>query len=213
MPSKNTVREDADDMYYHVYNRCISDSELFRDDDDYVVFLSLLKRYLQLERTYSNTNGKYYDNFYNEIHLLAFCLMPSHFHMLFYQTKAGDLAKLMQAISNSYTRYYNIKYKRRGPIFQGKYKASRISNDEYLSHISRYIHLNADNYNEWSWSSLPYYKGNFHADWIQPQLILDLFNNNQQEYLKFVADYEEMHAYLEKLHHDLADLADTVPDY
>jgi len=205
MPSKNVVREDADDTYYHIYNRCISGNDLFKDDSDYIFFLSLLKRYLQREKTINKTNGMQYENFYNRIELLTFCLMPTHFHLLVHQVEAGTMSELMKAIANSYTKHFNKKYSRRGPLFQGVYKASRISTDEYLTHVSRYIHLNAVDYDDWSWSSLPYYKGNFSSNWVRPQFVLDLFDNNIPAYLEFVADYEEMHAQLEEMHHQLAD--------
>jgi putative transposase len=210
MPSKNTIREDADDIYYHVYNRCISDANLFRDDIDYKFFLSLLKRYLQQEKSINKTNKTLYESYYGKVELLAFCLMPTHFHLLSHQVELGAVASLMKAISNSYTKYYNNKYQRRGPIFQGVYKSSRIATDEYLTHVSRYIHLNARDYNDWAWSSLPYFKGNSRADWVRPQFILGLFRNSRDEYLEFVADYEAMHEYLEKLHHELADEAESV---
>jgi len=209
MPSRNTIREDADDIYYHVYNRSITGNDLFKDNIDYKFFLKLLKRYLGKEKQFNKTNKQPYDNFYGRIELLAFCLMPTHFHLLFHQVETGAVTALMKAISNSYTRYYNQKYRRRGAILQGVFKSSRISSDEYLTHVSRYIHLNSDNYNEWSWSSLPYYKGNFHSDWVCPEFILGLFGDDKYRYLQFVADYEEMHAYLEVLHKQLADEAET----
>jgi putative transposase len=210
MPSRNTIREDTDDVYCHVYNRCISDTVLFREDGDYKFFLSLLKRYLAQKKSFNKTNNRPYENYFEKAELLAFCLMPTHFHLLIHQCEQGTVAAMLKAISNSYTKYYNLKYQRRGPILQGVYKSSRIATDEYLTHVSRYIHLNADEYDKWPWSSLPYYKGDFHSDWVRPQFVLGLFHDDIQEYLEFVSDYEEMHAYLEAMRHELADNAESI---
>ena len=209
MPNRNIIREDADDIYYHVYNRAITDVVLFKDDLDYKFFMSLLKRYLQKKSTINKTNKKPYENYFGKVELLAFCLMPTHFHLLIHQINKGQMAEIMKAISNAYTKYYNRKYERRGSVFQGRYRASRISTDMYITHVSRYIHLNAKGYNEWPWSSLPYYKGNYHSDWVRPGFILELFKDDKDRYLEFVADYEEMRAYLEVLHKQLADEATT----
>jgi putative transposase len=210
MPSRNVVRADIDNAYYHVYNRAIQGNILLQDDQDYRFFLSILKRYLQKNETKNKTHGGAYDNYNGKIELLAFCLMPTHFHLLCYQFQEGDLKNLMRSIANAYTKYYNIKYKRRGVIFEGRYKASNIQSDVYLMHVSRYIHLNADNYSVWPWSSLRYYSGKASADWVSPQKVLGLFCD-RQSYLEFTADYEEMHNYLEKMSYELADNAESMP--
>lgn len=90
-------------------------------------------------------------------------------------------------------RYFNEKYKRVGPLFQDRYKASHIFNESYLVHISRYIHLNPPDWRHWSFSSLPYYLGDAYADWVLPQRSKELVNN----YLEFVQDYEDYKATLD----------------
>lgn len=99
--------------------------------------------------------------------------------------------------------YFNKKYKRVGPLFQGRFRASLITSDSYLQHISRYIHLNPSTYKNWPYSSLPYYLGLQTAEWCQPDRILDLFRD-RQEYENFVADHEAHKKQLDDIKHELA---------
>ncbi len=99
--------------------------------------------------------------------------------------------------------YFNKKYKLLGPVFQSRFKASMINRDDYLMHVSRYIHLNPKKYTAWRFSSLPYYYGQQSAEWLQPGKILDLFNS-QMEYKSFVEDYEDHKKMLAEIKPELA---------
>src|SRR3990167_865213 len=129
--------------------------------------------------------------------------MPTHFHLFIYQHNETGMTSLLRSVSVAYSMYFNKKYKRVGPLFQQRYRASRISDDAYLLHISRYIHINPDRYKSWEWSSLPYYNGEMKANWLKPERILDLFNKD--EYSSFVDDYQETRRELEAIKHELAD--------
>ena len=87
--------------------------------------------------------------------------------------------------------YFNKKYKRIGPVFQGPYKAVRIADQSYLEHISRYIHLNPIAWQTYEWSSLPYFMGAKHASWVKPKRIMDIFDGSQKTYNTFLEDYED----------------------
>ncbi|OGL34592.1 hypothetical protein A3F65_00650 [Candidatus Saccharibacteria bacterium RIFCSPHIGHO2_12_FULL_47_16b] len=190
------------ESYYHVYNRGVNKRSIFIDDKDYAVFLNLFKRYLtdgSLDRF-----KRHYINLSSEVKLLAFCLMPNHFHLLIYQNNASGMTNLLQRVLTSYSIYFNKKYRRVGPLFQDIYKASRISSDDYLQHISRYIHLNPKNWKNWEFSSLPFYLGTKQAEWLNQKPILDLFKN-EEEYLEFVTDYEDYRQSLEEIESELAD--------
>lgn len=202
MPSRNIYKEYLPESYYHIYNRGINKQPLFRDDQDYRVFLSFLKRYLGGESG-KRTSGALYPSFKGRVELLAFCLMPSHFHLLIYQNDAGSMTMLLRSLGVSYSMYFNKKYDRLGPVFQQRYKAARINDDSYLLHISRYIHLNPDSYKAWQWSSLPYYLGNYQADWVKPDRILELFEG--EDYSRFVEDYTDRRSELEEIKYQLAD--------
>jgi putative transposase len=130
-------------------------------------------------------------------------LMPNHFHLLIYQNEPTAMTRLLRGVCTSYSTYFNKKYRRIGPLFHERYKASRVDRDEYLQHISRYIHLNPESYKEWSFSSLPYYLGTKQAAWVRPERILELFRAG--EYASFVSDYVSHKRALEEIKYELAD--------
>lgn len=191
-----------DHAYYHVYSRGVNKAAIFRDQDDYAVMLNLFKRYLS-DKPIKDNKGREYPWLYNEVQLLAFCLMPNHIHALIYQAEPTAMTRLFKSVITAYGMYFNKKYKRVGPLFQSRFRASLITEDAYLMHISRYIHLNPENYKAWPYSSLPYYLGEQRATWVQPALILELFKN-QKDYQKFVADYKDYKKMLDTTKQELA---------
>ncbi|OVE78496.1 hypothetical protein BVY00_02575 [bacterium G20] len=204
MPSRNVVREFAPDSYYHVYNRGVEKRIIFTDDQDYTVFLGLLKKYLSGESP-DKQNRHNFKNFQGELRLLAYCLRPNHLHLLFYQSAESAITELMRRINTSYTMYFNNRHNRIGSLFQGTYRASGIDADEYLDHISRYIHLNSREYKQWPYSSYHNYMGSKKAMWLDTETILGLFNGDPRQYESFVADYENSKRELDVLKWQLAD--------
>lgn len=202
MPSRNVLKSLAPDAYYHVYARGASKQTIFRDDVDYNYFLGLFERYLSIQPANGKT-GRFYPHFYKQAELLAYCLMGNHFHLLLWQSEATVLPELMRSIMTSYSRYFNLKYKRSGALFESRYKASRVDQDSYLEHISRYIHLNPRYWQRYPYSSLRYYFG-AHPEWLMPGKIEDVFTN-KAEYIEFLKDYEEQKEILEEIKHSLAD--------
>ncbi len=202
MPSRNTIRTDLADTYYHVYARGASKQSIFLDDADYAYFQRLLARYLSEEQQYSK-EGAPYPHFRGQAELLAYCCMPNHFHLLFYQVEQGAMSKLMKSVMSSYCRYFNLRYNRSGSLFENRFKASLIGNDGYLQHISRYIHLNPRAWRRYPHSSILEYRGKRTAEWLQPERILQLFGGSDA-YFEFVSDYEEARDKLAELKHELA---------
>ena len=189
MPKRNLIKEYASDTYYHIYSRGINKNKVFLDDDDKTVFCSLLKRYLSPETT-KDYKRHLYNNFYDKIDLLAYTLMPNHFHLLIYQKDdERAIAEFMRSLMTSYGMYFNKKYRRQGPVFQSNYLASRIDSDGYLDHISRYIHLNPADWETTTDSSIDFYSGRRKADWIKPSVILDMFSSFES-YIEFLYDYD-----------------------
>lgn len=203
MPSKNIVRQFDTDSYYHIYNRGVEKRKVFLDSQDYTVFLSLLKRHLDNE-PHRDKSGRVYKQ-YKDVELLAFCLMPNHFHLLVYQGEDTQAyGRLLHSVSTAYTMYFNRRHKRVGYLFQGKFKAVKIDKEDYLQHISRYIHMNPKDYTKYEWSSLPYYLENRQTGWLQPQRIMGLFGDSSKEYKEFMADYEGQKIILEEIKSQLA---------
>jgi len=203
MPRRNVLRSDAAESFYHVYARGHSRHRIFLDEQDYLFFLGLFERYISSNEV-KNDSGVSYPNFYNKIELVAFCLMPNHFHLLVYQHQQGALSAFMRSLMTSYSRYFNARYSRSGALFESRFRASLISDDSYLEHITRYIHLNPKYWREYEYSSLPYYLQRVEVSWLRTERITQIFSN-PDEYLRFVADYEENKKMFDILKHELAD--------
>lgn len=203
MPSRNILKHDVSESFYHVYGRGINKQRIFREPADFVKFLHLFERYLSLQES-KNINGQSFPNYFNRVELTCFCLMPNHFHLLIYQRQQGAMADFMRSLLTSYSMYFNKKYKRSGPLFESRYKASLISEDAYLEHISRYIHLNPRDWRHYDYSSLPYYLHQITDDWLRPERIISQFTA-PKEYLTFLNDYVENKKMLDILKQELAD--------
>lgn len=115
----------APGLLYHVIVRGNQRRKTFLNDADYQAYLERLSRY---RRRYG----------YN-VH--AYCLMPNHVHLLL-ESSHQPLAKLMQGLQQSYSQYFNLRHRKVGHVFQGRYKAIVCQKDEYLLELVRYIHLN-----------------------------------------------------------------------
>ncbi len=76
-----------------------------------------------------------------EVQLLAYCLMPNYFHLLFYQVSEDGVTKFMRRLATAYSMYFNNRYNRVGALFQGRFRARLLPTDQYVGHVSRYIHL------------------------------------------------------------------------
>jgi len=72
----------------------------------------------------------------------AYCLMPNHFHILIREHTEGGASIFMQKLTTAYTMYFNKKYERSGSLFQGRFKAEHITQDNYLKYLFAYINLN-----------------------------------------------------------------------
>lgn len=208
MPAQNVVKSYVENSYYHIYNRGIEKRIIFQDDSDCAMFNFYLKLYLQpkfelIQEISLNPKRKIrflHSNLSEEISLIAYSLMPNHFHLLVKQSTSDGITKLMRRLMTSYVMYFNSKYDRVGPLFQNKYKACIIDTDEYLLHLSRYIHLNPVNIsssiNFNYYSSYDYYLGYKKSSWINCEDILLYFNkyttsSPNNEYKKFVEDLNQ----------------------
>jgi putative transposase len=202
MPSRNVLKVDMPETYYHVYARGGSKQVIFTDEADYAFFISLFERYLGMTER-RNSAGVVYEKLYGEVELVAYCLMPNHFHALLFQKNAGGMARLMRGVLTSYSRYFNHKHGRSGQLFESRYKAAHISTQSYLEHVSRYIHLNPWNWRLYAHSSIEAYLTDA-PDWLHPEHILQHFET-PNDYRIFVADREAAQKELDGLKKYLAD--------
>lgn len=211
MPARNTVKQYAENGYYHIYNRGVEKRLIFQDSQDYSVFLSYLKEYLipkdeeGLREKLSNPriSSKERDkiirilrlnNFSAEITLIAYCLMPNHFHFFVKQKSSKSIHKFMQSFTTRYTMYFNRRYKRVGSLFQAVYKAVLLTHEEQFVYLSKYIHKQAlasqgETLRDQP-SSYPEYLGTRKTEWIHPEEILSYFSktNPNLSYKSFVEE-------------------------
>lgn len=204
MPSRNLLKQYDDKQYYHIYTRGVAKQDIFLDEEDFIVFLSLFKRYLSIDQQLSLSRVPY-PHYYGRLELIAFCLMSNHIHLFVYQQDSRAVPEFMKSILTSYSMYFNKKYKRVGPVFQSRFLASHVFTDTYFEHITRYIHLNPRNWAKYEYSSLSYYMGKKRAEWVKPDRVISIFNN-KDEYLKFLEDYEDYKDKLDELKWELAHL-------
>lgn len=209
MPAKNSTKVYVENGYYHIYNRGVEKRTIFMDHQDYVIFLSFLKRYLTHPPEKPNEGrprfARFRTDIFERIQLIAYCLMSNHFHLMIKQSSKEAIIDFMQALINSYVSYFNKRYERTGPLFQGRYKAVLVDTEPYLLHLTRYIHLNpyelgftGSDLVEHSYSSYKDFLGERHTSWVHPEEILKFFKTAQKIHLKdilsyqsFVEDYKE----------------------
>lgn len=136
--------------------------------------------------------------------------MPNHFHFLIKQLKEGGITEFISKLSNSYTKYYNTKHTRVGPLLQGEFKAVLVESNEQFIHLSRYIHLNpiasllVKNLKDFRWSSYEEYINNTHGICAKEE-ILNSFKT-PQDYEQFVLDQVSYAQSLERIKHHLIDI-------
>lgn len=203
MPARNVNKIDIAESFYHVYARGVNKQKVFIDTQDYTYFLKLFDRYLSTKQAFSKT-GVAYPHYRGKVEITAYCLMRNHFHLALYQIKQSSMKHFMQSVMTSYCKYFNLKYKRTGPVFESRYKASLIQDDAYLQHISRYIHLNPRFWQAHKYSSLKFYLDQQAPSWLRVDRMKNLFGDIDS-YLDFVSDYEENKRWLDELKHQLAD--------
>ncbi|OFZ73568.1 MAG: hypothetical protein A3K03_11555 [Bdellovibrionales bacterium RIFOXYD1_FULL_44_7] len=208
MPCKNAIKQYVEGGYYHIYNRGVDKRSIFETEQDYAVFLQFLKEYLlplnhpELEVLRELNPKRNPVNCASEIGLLAYCLMPNHFHLLVKQLTQDGLKTFMKALATNYVVYFNSKYDRVGPLFQGIYKAALVQSDSYLLQVSRYIHTNPAGLiakdardhplrglQSYPYSSYLVYSGQKRCEWVKPDEILAVFSKNLGDRSRLYGDF------------------------
>lgn len=134
----------VNDCYYHVFNRGVLKQPIFFEKSDYLRFLHDLYEFNNVFPAPHDKRGEIQSRRVREplVSILAWCLMPNHFHLFLKQKVENGVSLFMQKLGIGYTTYINKKYDRSGHLFQGRFKTKMIDSDAYLFHISRYIHCN-----------------------------------------------------------------------
>jgi putative transposase len=162
--------------FYHIYTKSIAGFEIFNSDDEFRRMRSAIKYYLEEDpllslsafiKSSKQKNGDITENnqFNGIVRIIAYCIMPTHLHLILEQLEEKGISVFMNKILNSYTRYFNLKHKRKGPLWESRFKNVLVSSDEQLLHLTRYIHLNpvtaylVAKPENWKWSSYSEYLG------------------------------------------------------
>ena len=141
---------------YHIFNKSIAGYEIFNHEKDFLRMKGLML-YYSMENcsmpfsNFINLSSIY--NFSEQIHelrelnpdqmqIIAYCIMPTHLHIIAKQLKDQGITRAMGNILNSYTKYFNLKRGRKGPLWVGPFRNVRVESDAQLLHLTRYIHLN-----------------------------------------------------------------------
>lgn len=209
---------------YHIINRGNASVPIFKTKRDYHRFIEtflyyqnhdLSMRYAKLftlslkERESLLNKLKEKRRFWVEI--IAYCLMPNHYHFILKQVDDKGISNFIRLLGSSYSHYFNIKNKRKGSLFEGRFKAIRIETDSQLLHLSRYVHLNPyssflvkslDELTKYAFSSLPEYLGQVKIEICQKEIVLSSFSN-LESYKQFVFDRADYQRSLEEIKHQL----------
>ncbi len=204
---------------FHIFNKTIDNRRVFDNSRFCSQFFGILEYYRsgEIKFSYSKltlldlTIAKTYLRKISRkvsfrINILAFCLMPNHFHLLLKQSKDEGISHFMADVINSFTRYSNIKLERKGPLFLPDFKSVKVNNEAQFMHVSRYIHLNPyssgliKSYSDlktYTWSSFKDYINITKNNLVSQREILSLFNGNRKKYERFVISNAEHQRTLE----------------
>jgi putative transposase len=207
---------------YHLINHGVGEEDVFLEKADYVNFINRVNFY----RFPSQMRFSYYQRlsledkelFFNNlllnnkplVSILTFSLLPNHFHFIVEEISFGGIKAFMSNLQNSYVRYFNTKYKRRGPLFQSVFFAVHITSDDQLMFLSGYVHSNPyaaflakskDELFGYSWSSLPDYVSQKQScSFLNKKPIMSFFSSREEykDYVQGEADYHRQQGQLKK---------------
>lgn len=135
---------------YHIFNKSIAGFKIFNSDSEFKRMMAVIcfyqrenpslkfSRFTELKKI----EKEHLQSGEKLVEIIAYCLMPTHAHLILKQLKDNGISIFMSNIQNSYARYFNIKLDRKGPLWVGKFKNVLVETDEQLLHLTRYIHLN-----------------------------------------------------------------------
>lgn len=198
------------ESYYHIYNRGVEKRLIFQEDRDYRRFLHTIYYYqfdnLKVRFSYKDFPlNKDFDQNPKLVEIICYCLMPNHFHLLVKQVADNGVHKFMRKSLNSYTKYFNTKYRRVGPLLQGQFKAVPVKDNSQLLQVCRYIHLNpyvsglTTDLVNYRYSSYPNYVS-VGSSFCNKEPILGLFKG-LEDYQTFVVEHKDYAKELEIIKH------------
>ncbi len=210
MPFRKIIFENG--QYYHVFNRSIGRQPIFAHTYNAQRFIEAVEYYQKsnppIRFSIYRRQKRYFDKISqsNLVSILAFILMPNHFHFLIRQEETFGIKQFIQKLSNSFSHYYNLKHERRGPLFENTFRVVHVETETQLIHLSRYIHLNAttsfltEDPLLYPYSSYPAYMNRNTMSWLDKTFLLNHFKTPQR-YARFVLDNKDYQRRLKYIEH------------
>lgn len=210
---------------YHIYNRSIAKFKIFNNEKTCERMCQLM-RYYQIYPTI-NKLSKFmklqivkksgFEEIFNLtvqgkeklVQIIAYCLMPTHIHLILKQVRDDGIGHYMRKIFDGYSCYFNVKHKRKGPLWEGRFKSVRVKKDEQLMHLTRYIHLNPVTANlvnrpeDWDYSSYREYISSAKEKKVCDYS--DVLDIKRGSYTKFVKDQISYQKNLAEIKHLVLD--------
>jgi putative transposase len=183
--------------FYHVFNRGVDKRDVFMDEFDFSRFIRCVDVFNDIDPVYSLYWHDYLENKNDGknqkeplVEIIAYCLLPNHFHLLLRQSVEGGISELIKRVVGGYTKYVNYKYKRSGVIFGSKTKHRHLESSEVINKVSAYINGNSEIHGrcecvKWPWSSANYYLRGESKIYINKKDVMQYFDCTK-EYRQFL---------------------------
>ncbi len=199
----------VNDRIYHVFTKSIAGFTIFRSSRDYLRMLGIIEYYHYEEipmkfSTYRRLKEKRRQEIIHGLRkaepivdIIAYCIMPTHVHLVLCQLRDRGISDYMKNLLNSYTRYFNTKNRRKGPLWQGRFKSVLVETDEQLLHLTRYVHLNpmteglVDRPGDWPYSSYREYVNDEGMGLCSFHEYLSLAPREYREFVESHGDYQK----------------------
>ena len=215
MPYRKTPLVES--QIYHIFTKSIAGFRIFNSDYDFerilaaVCFyttenpLSKLSLFIEDKINLEEVKSKVlYADSVKIVEMLAYCFMPTHIHLVLKQLRPGGISKFINVVLKSYSKYFNVKYKRKGPLWEGRFRSVLVETDEQFLHLTRYVHLNpvsislVDNPEDWKSSSYGEYIGRVDKK-NRICAFDDYLDMDYSSYRKFVEDRIDYQRELEQI--------------
>ncbi|MFH1094256.1 MAG: transposase [Candidatus Omnitrophota bacterium] len=197
---------------YHVFTKSIAGFIVFNNDAEYDRMIYALNYYKIMGIGYCYSD--YIKHVYKTdllkdkdqtVDIIAYCLMPTHLHFILKQNVDKGISLFMRKVLNSYSKYFNCKIKRKGPLWESRFKNVKIENDEQLMHLTRYVHLNpvtanlVKKPNFWKYSSYNEYLNKTKEKICNYGEVLDIDPGEYKEFVGSQIDHQKELAHIKHL--------------
>src|SRR3989304_8498757 len=206
------ARKDAltNNHVYHIFTRSIANFKVFNTPEDFLRMIELIQffsldkppskfsNFLKLDEVQENGFQVPFDKIASDqekiVSIIAYCLMPTHIHLVLKQLKNGGITKYMKNLLDSYSRFFNVRHKRKGPLWEGRFNSKFVETYNLLLHLTRYLHLNpvtagiVNKPEDWKYSS---YSEFISTSELHICMFDDLMEITPAKYKKFVNDQKD----------------------